>query len=179
VTEDGWIAYRGAVALVGDEGAVLRALMTGGIKSQGRALDSRDPEDISADRWAEWSFLPTFKGPVPEWMRAAGWLVPPGTELRRICCGFKEIRLLRADVKRLAAPVTEASSCSCQASGTNNHKLLAVNSEIKRLGVPALDLMSQDVREHKVVEEVKGLHGGLKVSARYVRERFAEAKKQS
>jgi hypothetical protein len=175
VTEDAWVAYRSAAVELGGDGPVLRALMTGKIKSRGRR-DYREEEDIPADRWAEWTFLPAFKGAGS--MRKFCWLVPPGSELSRVCRGFGEIRLLRADVERLAAPVTEASSCSCQASGTNEHKLLAVNAEIKRLGVLALDLMSQDVREHKVVEAVTELHGGLKVSPRYVRERFAEAKKQ-
>jgi hypothetical protein len=32
------------------------------------------------------------------------WLVPPGSELCRVCRGFGEIRLLREDVERLAAP---------------------------------------------------------------------------
>jgi hypothetical protein len=104
VADDEWIAYGGAVALVGDEGAVLRALKTGAIKSRGLNNLLGEEEDIPAGRWGQWTFLPTFKGAVPEWMRAAAWLVPPGKEVRRICCGFKEIRLLRADVERLAPP---------------------------------------------------------------------------
>jgi|HubBroStandDraft_6_1064221.scaffolds.fasta_scaffold241977_2 hypothetical protein len=103
MADDEWIAYRGAVALIGDEGAVLRALMTGRIKSRGRR-DYGAEEDIPADRWAEWTFLPAFKGAGS--MRKFCWLVPPGSELSRVCRGFGEIRLLRADVERLVAPAT-------------------------------------------------------------------------
>ena len=99
MADDDWIAYRGAVALIGDEGAVLRALRTGAI-SRGRG-DHRVEEDIPADRWAQWTFLPT-KG--SEYMRRFCWLVPPRKEQVRVCTGFGEIRLLRADVERLAAP---------------------------------------------------------------------------
>jgi hypothetical protein len=105
MTDDAWIAYRGAVALIGDDGAVLRALRTGAIKSRGRG-DYREEEDIPADRWAEWTFLPTCTGAGS--MRKFCWLVPPGKEQVRVCTGFGEIRLLRADVERLAAPPASA-----------------------------------------------------------------------
>jgi hypothetical protein len=104
VTDDVWIAYRSAAVMLGGDARVLDALMGGKIKSRGLNNLLGEEEDILADRWGQWTFLPTFRGPVPEWMRAAGWLVPPGTEVKRICCGFKEIRLLRADVAQLAAP---------------------------------------------------------------------------
>jgi hypothetical protein len=107
VTEDAWIAYRGAVALIGDEGAVSRALMTGAVKSRGliyRPLPGREElEDIPADLWAQWTFLPTFRG-LSDKRRALVWLVPPRKELSPICRGYSDIVLVRADVERLVAP---------------------------------------------------------------------------
>ena len=41
MTEDGWIAYRTAVAMTRDEAAVLRALMTGEIKSRAPRYERR------------------------------------------------------------------------------------------------------------------------------------------
>jgi hypothetical protein len=95
MTDYEWMAYRSAAALIGDEDAVLSALMTGAIKSRGR----RDYHP--ANLWAEWTFLPR-KG--SEHMRKFCWLVPPGKELSRVCRGFGEIRLSRVDVERLAEP---------------------------------------------------------------------------
>jgi hypothetical protein len=89
VTDDEWTAYRSAAALIGDEDEVLRALMTGAIKSQGWLYNSTAPEDITAHHWATMTFLPTFKGPLSEKMRALGWLVPVGTELNRVCRRFR------------------------------------------------------------------------------------------
>lgn len=107
MTEDAWIAYRGAVALIGDEGAVSRALMTGAVKSRGliyRPLPGREElEDIPADLWAQWTFLPTFRG-LSDKRRALVWLVPPRKELSPICRGYSDIVLVRADVERLVAP---------------------------------------------------------------------------
>jgi hypothetical protein len=84
--------------------------MTSAIRSRGviyKPLLGRDEiEDIPADRWAQWTFLPTFKGPLSEKMRAKDWLVPNDTALSRVCRGFGDIVLLRKDVERLAAPVT-------------------------------------------------------------------------
>jgi hypothetical protein len=104
MTYDEWIAYRGAVALIGDEGAVLRALMTGTIKSRGLNNLLGEEEDIPADRWAEWTFLPTCTEAGSR--RKFCWLVPPGREQVRVCTGFREIRLLGADVERFVAPAT-------------------------------------------------------------------------
>jgi hypothetical protein len=171
---DEWMAYRSAAVMLVGDGPVLDALMAGKINSRGLNNLLGEEEDIPADIWARWSFTPTFKGPVPEWMRAAGWLVPPGKELRRICCGFKEIRLLRADVERLAEPVTAAPPAEV---GSNAHKLQSVSETIKRIGMPALVAMSQKERELKIIKEVKDRHGA-DVSDRYAREHFAEAKKQ-
>jgi hypothetical protein len=110
MTDNEWMAYGGAVALIGDEGAVLRALKTGAIGSRGviyNPLLGRDElEDIPADRWAQWTFLPTFKG--SDYMRRFCWLVPPGKEQVRVCTGFGDIRLLRSDVERLAVPAAIA-----------------------------------------------------------------------
>jgi hypothetical protein len=174
VKDSGWIPVASAVALlngryVSAAPKVLRNTLNCCVDVRSRgvpAIDGIEPVALGPEQWSTMVFNLERQS-----------LNPPSK--RRIVTGFTKVELLRSDVERLAAPVTEASGCSCQASGTNEHKLLAVNAEIKRLGVPALDLMSQDVREHKVVEAVKELHGGLKVSPRYVRERFAEAKKQS
>jgi hypothetical protein len=103
MADDEWMAYRSDAVELGGDGPGLRALMTGKIRSRGRG-DYREEEAIPASLWAEWTFLPTFKGPLSEKMRALCWLVPPGAEFNRVCRGFGEIRLLRADVERLASP---------------------------------------------------------------------------
>ena len=106
-------------------------------------------------------------------MRALCWLVPSGTELSRVCRGFGELRLSRADVGRLAEPPTLLAGL-----GSNVHKRQAVDAEIKRLGVPVLVTMSQKERELKIIEAVKERHAE-DVSDRYVRGLFAEAKERS
>ena len=85
MTEDVWIAYRSAAVELGGDGPVLRALVTGKIKSQGWRYGRTEPDDLTSDHWATMTFLPTFKGPLSEKMRGLDWLVPRGTELRRVC----------------------------------------------------------------------------------------------
>jgi hypothetical protein len=130
MNDDEWIAFRGAADLLGGYAPVLRALRLSKIKSQGLALDGTDHEDISAMQWSEWSFLPTFRGPVSEQRRAQGWLVPPGTEIRRIGHGFREIRLLRADVERLAEPPAIKPALPAGMGG-NAHKRQSVGAAIE------------------------------------------------
>ena len=104
---DEWIAYRGAVALIRDEDAALRALMTGAVKSRGVIYSplpgSAELEDIPANLWAQWAFLPTFRG-LSDKRRALVWLVPQGEQLSPICRGYDDIVLSRADVERLSSP---------------------------------------------------------------------------
>jgi hypothetical protein len=109
VTDETWIAYGVAVDMLGGDEPVLRALRGDKIKSRGTCFSRTKGHDevktIPADLWGEWAFLPTFKGQLSEARRALCWLVPPGAELSGVCRGFGDLRLLRADVERLAASI--------------------------------------------------------------------------
>jgi hypothetical protein len=94
-----WIAWGAAVELVGDASAVLSALKTGAIRSRGRK-DYCELEPLPADLWTEWSFLPLCKAAGS--MQRFCWLVPKGTETRRVCDGYGALRFLREDVERAA-----------------------------------------------------------------------------
>jgi hypothetical protein len=106
MTDSEWIAFRTAVVMVGGARPVLDALMTGQIRSQGRK-DYGELEELTADHWATMTFLPVFKEAGS--MRKFDWLVPRGKERVRVCTGFGDIRLLRADVERRAEATTPIS----------------------------------------------------------------------
>jgi hypothetical protein len=93
MTDDEWIAYGRAAALMGDEGAVLRALRLGRVRSRGvPALEATEPVDIGPDHWATMVFN-----------RERQSLDPPSN--RRIPTGFTQIKVSRSDVEQLASPM--------------------------------------------------------------------------
>ena len=111
MTDDGWIPFQTATLILGGDGAVRRlkeALILGNVKSRGivpRSL-SADPEEpvvtveIPGDRWALWVFLPISEVSLNR--RRLQWLVPAGSEHRRVCAGYCNVMLSREDVDRLS-----------------------------------------------------------------------------
>jgi hypothetical protein len=117
--DNGWIPFAAAEALAfdGDEAEarkrLLRALRLGQVSSRGVLLPDREvlddgrlrenfePEDIPADRWSDWEFLPIYQGSLSAKMRRLQWLVPAGAVLSRVCRGYADVRLSRSDVDRL------------------------------------------------------------------------------
>jgi hypothetical protein len=105
VTEDAWIAYRGAVALIGDaheaEERLLRGLRLGKVRSRGvpafdsPARDANEPVDIEPDHWSAMVFNHKRQS-----------LDRPS--FRPIATGFTQIKVSRSDVERLAAPAAIA-----------------------------------------------------------------------
>jgi hypothetical protein len=142
-----------------------RALMKGDVASRGvPILDDRDfeeghgqPVEIASDYWGAWVFNPRRQS-----------LDPPGN--RRISTGFRDVRISRIDVERMALAPEPAA-------GINEQKRSAADSAIMRIGLPVLMGMKQKEREAKIVDFVKE-ENGITVTDRYVRSRMKAANEE-
>jgi hypothetical protein len=163
VTDRNWIPFATAVVILNRDGhePLQRALMRGDVASRGvPVLDDRSIEEgygqaveIEPEHWGVCTF--NLKHQT---------LDPPSK--RRISTGFRDVRISRVDVERMAL-ATEPTARS--------GKRHAVNSAIQRLGLTALLLMSQKEREPKIIAAVKEA-SGLSVSPRTVRDLLSEAR---
>lgn len=122
-----WIPFATATLIIASENAaesLRNALILGQVRSCGYWWGDLDElsryghaepaevealrRDIPAERWASWAFIPRRQ-----------WLVPPEHAKRKVCGGFDGVRLLRADVEKIAS----AHVASARASKGNRARV--------------------------------------------------------
>jgi hypothetical protein len=167
VTDRNWIPFATAVVILNRDGPepLERALMTGDVGSRGvRHLDDRSiaegfgqAVEIDPVQWSTLRFNPEKQS-------------LDHASNRRNPSEFLHVRISRGDVERMARAAEPMA-------GSNDQKRHAVDSAIKRIGLPVLMGMKQKEREAKIVDFVKE-DNGITVTGRYVRDRVKAANEE-